>query len=34
MTTDSGAPPAAVQARYDAAVERLTANGWRAQIEE
>ena len=34
MTTDTGSPSATVQARYDAAVERLTANGWRAQIEE
>jgi hypothetical protein len=34
MTTTSGDPPAAVQARYDAAVERLTAAGWRAQVEE
>ena len=34
MTTTSGDPPAAVQARYDAAVERLTAAGWRAQAEE
>ena len=34
MTTDSGAPVAAVQERYDAAVERLTANGWRAQVED
>jgi len=34
MTTNSSDPPAAVQSRYDAAVERLTANGWRAQVEE
>lgn len=34
MTTDTGSPSAAVQAQYDAAVERLTANGWRAQVEE
>lgn len=33
ITTDSGAPPAAVQARFDAAVERLTASGWRSQVE-
>jgi hypothetical protein len=34
MTTDTGSVSTAVQARYDAAVERLTANGWRAQLEE
>lgn len=34
LTTGLGDPPAAAQARYDAAVERLTSNGWRAQIEE
>ena len=34
MTTKTGDPPAVIQARYDAAVERLTAAGWRAQADE
>ncbi len=34
MNTDSGDTSPVVQARYDAAVERLTAAGWRAQAEE
>jgi hypothetical protein len=34
MSTTSGDTSPAIQARYDAAVERLTAAGWRAQVEE
>jgi aryl-alcohol dehydrogenase-like predicted oxidoreductase len=34
LTTGCGDLPAVVQARYDAAVERLTADGWLAQAEE
>ena len=33
-TTDSNDPSAVLQAQYDAAVERLTATGWRSQVEE
>ena len=34
MSTDTSDSPAVVQARYDAAVERLTAASWRAQAEK
>jgi hypothetical protein len=34
MTKATSDPAAVVQARYDAAVERLTAAGWRAQAEQ
>ena len=34
MTATTSEPTAVVQARFDAAVERLTAAGWRAQVEE
>jgi hypothetical protein len=34
MSNASSDSASTVQARYDAAVERLTAAGWRAQVEE
>jgi len=34
ITTASLEAPSTAQARYDAAVERLSAAGWRAQVEE